>query len=117
MNRYREDKEKIGSRIQEIRLKRNMTQEYLAYKANICNAQQISNIERGLAGISLARFKDICEVLEIEADYLLFGITSGKIETLLHIYIKRLTSEQSDSLFKIIKVYMKSCGINEKELE
>lgn len=110
MNSYN-NKSEIGSRIQKIRQKRNMTQEYLAEKTNISNAQQISNIERGIAGISLSRFKDICNVLEIESDYLLFGTITEKTETILHTYIKQMTSEQLEILLDIVNAYAKSCGI------
>lgn len=70
MNKFDKTNAEIGKRIREMRLKRNMTQEELAEKAGICNPQQMSNIERGLAGISLARFMDICRVLNADADYL-----------------------------------------------
>ena len=73
MNRFNKTNAEIGARIKEIRLKRNLTQEALAEKADISNTQQISNIERGLAGVSIARFKDICKTLNADANYLLFG--------------------------------------------
>ena len=40
MKNYSKANAEIGARIQEIRLKRNMTQETLAEKAGICNPQQ-----------------------------------------------------------------------------
>lgn len=90
-----------------------MTQEVLAEKANICNSQQMSNIERGLAGVSVARFKDICKVLDIEADYLLFGISLNNAETVFHKYLDKMNSSQVENLLELVKVYAKSCGINE----
>ena len=60
MKNYTKANAEIGARIQEIRMKRNMTQEVLAEKAGICNAQQMSNIERGLAGLSVPRLRE-CE--------------------------------------------------------
>ena len=70
MNKFDKNNAQIGERIREIRLKRNMTQETLSEKAGVCNPQQISNIERGLSGMSIAKFKDILRALDIYADYI-----------------------------------------------
>ncbi|MBQ2931770.1 MAG: helix-turn-helix transcriptional regulator [Clostridia bacterium] len=111
MKNYTKANAEIGARIQEIRMKRNMTQEVLAEKAGICNAQQMSNIERGLAGLSVPRLKDVCKVLNIEADYILFGNTGKGAETVLHKYIEKMTPEQVNNLVELVKVYSKTCGI------
>ena len=63
----------IGERIKEIRLKRNVTQEVLAEKVNLGSAQQVSDIERGLCGLSVAKLMEFCKALDVDADYLLFG--------------------------------------------
>ena len=94
MKNYSKANAEIGARIQEIRLKRNMTQETLAEKAGICNPQQMSNIERGLAGLSVPRLIDVCKVLNIEADFILFGHTDKSVETVLHDYIKKMNPDQ-----------------------
>ncbi len=114
MKRYSKEKAEIGARISEIRQKRKITQEKLAEKAGICNGQQMSAIERGTAGLSLARFKDVCKVLDTEADYLLFGVTAAGTETVLHEYIEKMTPEQLAGLIDLVKIYAKSCGIEEK---
>ena len=111
MKNYSKANAEIGARIQEIRLKRNMTQETLAEKAGICNPQQMSNIERGLAGLSVPRLIDVCKVLKIEADFILFGHTDKSVETLLHEYITKITPDQLNNLIELVKVYAKSCGI------
>lgn len=111
MKRLNAEYAKIGGRIKEIRLKRNITQEEFAEKANICSGQQVSNIERGVCGISLSKLKDICQVLEIESDYLLFGITSNNAETQLGKYLKQMNDEQIKYVTEFVKLYAKSCGI------
>lgn len=111
MRNYTKGNAEIGARIQEIRIKRNITQEILAERAGICNAQQMSNIERGLAGLSVPRLKDVCRVLDVESDYILFGHTNKSAETLLHKYIEKMTPEQVNNLIDLVKVYSKSCGI------
>lgn len=111
MNRFNKTNAEIGARIKEIRAKRNLTQEVLAEKADISNPQQISNIERGLSGISVGKLRDICKVLDVSADYLLFGISSKNVETVLHKFIADMTDEQISNLLEIVKAYAKSCGI------
>lgn len=112
MNRFNKTNAEIGARIKEIRLKRNLTQEALAEKADISNTQQISNIERGLSGLSVGKLKDVCIALDIDADYLLFGISSKNVETVLHKFISDMTDEQISNLIEIVKAYAKTCDIN-----
>lgn len=109
MNKFDKTNAEIGKRIREMRLKRNMTQEELAEKAGICNPQQMSNIERGLAGISLARFMDICRVLNADADYLLFGVTASNAGDILHQYIEKMTPDQISGLIEIARIYANVC--------
>ena len=111
MKNYKKANAEIGARIQAVRLKRNMTQETLAEKAGICNPQQMSNIERGLAGLSVPRLIDVCKVLNIDADFILFGYTNKNAETVLHDYIKKMNPNQLNNLIELVKVYAKSCGI------
>ncbi len=111
MNKYDENNFEIGKRIKEIRIKRGMTQETLSEKSGICNAQQISNIERGLSGMSIAKFKDICIALNTNADYLLFGITAHNAQTVLNEYMEDMTSGQIKNLVDIVRAYAKTCGI------
>lgn len=101
----------IGGRIKEIRLKRGMTQEVFAEKAEICSGQQVSNMERGVCGISLLKFKEICKILEIESDYLLFGVNSDNVETQLSKYLNQMNDEQVNYVLEFVKLYAKSCGI------
>lgn len=65
----------IGLRIQEMRELRHYTQEQLAELLDV-GVQHISNIERGVTGISLSALKRTCEVLCVSADYLLLGVGS-----------------------------------------
>lgn len=112
MNKFDKNNAEIGARIKEIRLKRNMTQEILSEKAGVCNPQQISNIERGLSGMSIAKFKDICMALDVDADYILFGVCAHNAETILNKYIKDMTDEQVTNLLDMVKAYAKTCGID-----
>ena len=114
MNSYSDVKSEIGSRIKEIRLKRKITQEVLAEKVGISNPQQMSNIERGYSGISVKKLMNICSVLDIESDYILFGHSVKESELLFQKYTEKMSSEQIESLMEIVKAYAKVCGIDDK---
>lgn len=113
MNKFDSDNAEIGRRIKEIRLKRHMTQKLLSEKAGICNPQQISNIERGLSGVSVAKLKDLCTALDVDADYILFGVSVRSAGSMLDKYIEKMTDEQLANLLEIVKMYAKTCGITE----
>ena len=63
---------KIGERIAELRKAQNMTQERLAERLE-CSPQFISDMERGVVGISLSTLKKLCLTLGVSSDSILFG--------------------------------------------
>ena len=101
----------IGSRIKEIRLKQKITQETLAEKVNLGSAQQISDIERGLCGLSVNKLMDFCKVLNVDADYLLFGTLTMDSNNPLNHYLSQMTPEQTRCVEELVSAYAKSCGI------
>ena len=111
-DRYKKDNAEIGSRVKELREKRKWTQEELAERTGISNSQQVSNIERGLSGMSIPTLKAVCKALDADADYLLFGITAKSTDTVLSKYIKEMTDEQAANLLEMVKAYAKTCGIS-----
>lgn len=112
MNKFDKSNAEIGRRIKEIRTNRGMTQEKLSEKSGICNPQQISNIERGMSGMSISKLKDICNVLDVSADYILFGVSGRNIATMLDKYIEKMTDDQAANLLEMVKAYAKTCGID-----
>ena len=101
----------IGARIQKIRTERNITQEKLAELVDLSSSQQISEIERGLSGISVQKLMDFCKALDIDADYLLFGTASRNPDNPMNKYLSKMTAEQSKCAEELIAAYAKSCGI------
>ena len=101
----------IGNRIREARIAKNMTQEALAEKVNFATAQHMSSIECGVKGISVPKLIDLCKVLDVEADYILFGVKKDNAETLIGKYLDKMTDEQAQAVLELVKVYAKSCGI------
>ena len=70
-NMYYDIKES-GKRIKELRKKAGITQEELASKLNISTVA-ISNMERGVNGVSLDMMGILAEVLNSSVDYIAFG--------------------------------------------
>lgn len=101
--------EPIGKRIKLIRKERKYTQEYLAEKLNV-STQHISNIERGLNGISIPSLMEICKILNIDSDYILFG-ASNDSNNPINKLIRQMTPEQSIYAEEILAIFAKSCGI------
>jgi len=60
----------IAMAIRDRRLKLNYTQEYVAFKLNI-SQNSYSKIELGQSHLTLIRFIQLCEALEIEQDEML----------------------------------------------
>ena len=74
----------IGKRIAVIRREKDFRQDVLAKKVGV-TTQYISNLERGIVGVSTETLMKLCEALEVSADYVLFGADkeagkSGRIE-------------------------------------
>ena len=103
------DYEPIGARIKKARINKKYTQEYLAEQIDV-TAQHISDIERGLHGISISALMAICLVLETDADYILFG-TLSRAETPLNKLLSKMTPQQSIGAEEILEAYAKACGI------
>lgn len=66
----------LGERLKEIRTTKKITREMLAEKIDV-SARFLADVETGKVGISLSTLKNICESLDISADFLL-GNTSNK---------------------------------------
>ncbi len=62
----------IGNRIRTARERVGLTQEQFGDLVSL-GPKNISDIERGLVGISLSTLKRICEKLSISSDWILFG--------------------------------------------
>ena len=64
----------IGNQIRKARERSGLTQEQFA-EAIDKSPQFISDLERGLSGISLETLKKICETLQVSSDTILFTET------------------------------------------
>lgn len=64
------DYEKLGMRIKDIRMRRNLTQDNLAQLVD-CNVSHISNVENAHTKVSLIALLAIANALDTTIDYLL----------------------------------------------
>lgn len=100
----------IGQRIKSARKNKRYTQEYVAEKLNV-SCQHISDIERGLNGMSLPSLMELCKILEVDADYLLFGTISRNNINPIERLLQKMTPQQALFAEEILTAYAKSCGI------
>ncbi len=100
----------IGKRLKEMRKERKLTQEAVAEKLNV-SCQHISDIERGLNGMSVPALMEFCKVLNVDADYILFGTATRNESNPINFVLSKMTPEQSVHAEEILMAYAKSCGI------
>lgn len=76
----REKKElniRVGARIKQARENAGLTQERFAELVSLAT-KNVSDIERGVVGVSLGTLKRICETLSISSDSILFGVSEDR---------------------------------------
>lgn len=91
----------IGERIKKSREHIKMTQEKLAEKVNV-SPQYISDLERGVVGVSIPTLKSICIVLGVTSDSLLFGNIQENDTLKITDCCRRLTEEQFKTVEDIV---------------
>ena len=62
----------IGEQIKRAREKAMLTQEQFAERIDV-SPQYVSDLERGVVGVSIATQKRVCTVLSVSSDQILFG--------------------------------------------
>ena len=98
--------EKIGQKIKEVRIARNLTQEYIANTVGI-NTSHISNIETNKTKVSLNTLVLICKVLDVSVDYILgedLSNPSLAIDREILRELQNFDKEKKEQLLRIAKV-------------
>lgn len=96
----------IGKKLKEIRISKNLTQEYLANMADV-NVSHISNIENNRVKISLATLVHVCNALDTTVDYILadeYTTPSSVIEQEILREVHSCTPETQKQILKIVRV-------------
>ena len=103
------DQSAIGARIREARLKKKMTQEQLAEKADI-GFYDIGEIERGVKLPSLTVFIQIVEALGVTADSLLKDelTASAEFNNEISAKLEKLNPKQRAGAVAILDAYIKA---------
>lgn len=91
----------IGARICEVRKKKRLTQEELAERMDV-SIQMISNLERGKKAIRPENIVKLCEALDVSADYILRGISSGEELDEIIWKFRALSREKQEAVEKIV---------------
>ena len=96
---------RIGRKIREIRISKNLTQEYVATIADV-NVSHISNIENNRVKISLPTLVNVCNALDTTVDYILadeYKNPSSVIEQEILREVHSCTAETQEQILKIIR--------------
>ena len=100
----REKKEinvKIGNQIRIARESAGLTQDRFAEMVSLAT-KNVSDIERGVVGVSVGTLVRICETLSISSDSILFGETSGNDAHSISDRLSNLPPEQFEIAADII---------------
>ncbi len=95
---------KLGLRIKEARLSKNLTQEQLAELVN-CNTSHISNVENNHTKVSLNVLLAIANALDTTIDYLLteqYKNTSQAVDTEIMRILSTLDTEEKQQVLRIL---------------
>ena len=95
----------IGEQIKLAREHSNLTQEQFAEQIDV-SPQYVSDLERGVVGVSIATLKRICTVLCVSSDQILFGTDTGNRAILIAEKLKGLSDEQYRRLLDIVNIYV-----------
>lgn len=105
----REKKEinvEIGERIKIAREKARYTQEKFAERIEV-SPQYVSDLERGVVGVSVATLKRLCVCLSVSSDQILFGPDTDNTQSLTGVF-RKLSEEQRVILMEIIQKYVQA---------
>ena len=94
----------IGEQIRLAREQAKFTQEQFAERIEV-SPQYISDLERGVVGISIPTLKRACIALGVSSDQLLFGTVSTERNDAIVKRCDNLTDEDFAALIDIVDAY------------
>lgn len=98
----------IGSRIKQARKAKRYTQEELAESINM-GSKNISQLERGMTGLSVSTLIGICKTLDVSADYILFGIKGREQGNSINTMLSELSEKEQLYAENLLSVYVEAC--------
>ena len=98
----------MGNAIRVARERAGLTQEQFGELVSL-GTKNVSDIERGVAGITISTFKRICEKLSISSDWIIFGDQDKNDVEYVAERLARLSPEQfaavRDFLDQVLTMY------------
>ena len=94
-------KEEIGGRIKVLREKMQLNQKQFAELIGM-KTQYLSNVEKGLNGITIDKLIKICNITGTSSDYIIFG-TDNISSHQIHENISKYSSDQISMAFELVK--------------
>ena len=104
----------IGEQIKAARERAKMTQESLAERIEV-SPQYVSDLERGVVGVSISTLKKICLALGVSSDQILFGSTQSNDFAPVSEKCRCLSHEQFTILCEIIEKYIRAVTLTQKD--
>ncbi|MBQ2921426.1 MAG: helix-turn-helix transcriptional regulator [Oscillospiraceae bacterium] len=97
----------IGEQIKSAREHARLTQEQMAERIEV-SPQFVSDLERGVVGISLTTLKRVCVVLGVSSDQILFGQARKDCADAIAERCRNLSGRQFTILLEIIDRYVEA---------
>lgn len=97
----------IGEQIKQARERSKLTQEQFSERIDV-SPQYVSDLERGVVGVSIATLKRICTVLGVSSDQILFGVETENRASAISEKCKSLSEQQYMLLSDIISKYVEA---------
>lgn len=94
----------IGEQIKAAREQARLTQEQLAERIDV-SVQFVSDLERGVVGISLTTLKKLCITLSVSSDQILFGSIANDHAAAFALKCGTLSERQISLLMQIVDSY------------
>lgn len=113
MRTKKESNIQIGERIKAAREQTHLTQELLAERIEV-SPQYISDLERGVVGVSIPTLKRLCTALGVSSDRILFGAEED-IHTAIADKCRGLSPEQFRLLLEIAERFTQAVESERKK--
>ena len=104
----------VGRRVRQAREAAGLTQERFAELIGI-SPQNVSCVERGLAGVSLTVLRRMCEILRVSSDFLLMGDGAGNDAEAIARRLGQLPPEQFRVVRAVINGVLELTALPEEE--
>ncbi len=104
----------MGRRIRQAREAAGLTQERFAELVGI-SPQNVSCVERGLAGVSMAVLRRMCEILQVSSDFLLIGTSTDNDADAIAQRLRRLPPEQFRVVQEVINSLLELTALSHDE--